>query len=261
MTAITDNRAFADTAPAFHVSHRSGRRAGSANRSVALRGHDLPVGIPAVPGAADHCEADPPVVRWILGGVDHRTGVLPVDAARRLRVCRSDAAPGSAAPGAAACRTAAAVPADPADPRVAGLEAAGRRGADRAHPAAARRHDRTAVLPSLDHDTAAAGLVLATVPHRSPLPAVRPLQLRVPAGAARLPGAVRAMADPAPARLDLVAAVQPLRAHLRRDRVALAACRACRRCARPAARGSDRRGRYRRLRCNCAGWRSRPWVR
>ena len=92
----------------------------------------------------------------------------------------------------------------PADPRLERLEAAGRRAADRAHPAAARRDHRPAVLPAVDHHAAAAGVVLAPLPYRGAVPPVRALQPRFAACASRLPGAVRAGVRPQGARLGLV---------------------------------------------------------
>ena len=51
-----------------------------------LRRHDLPVVVPAVPGAAAHRAPDPAVVRRQRGGVDDLHAVLPGAAARRLRL-------------------------------------------------------------------------------------------------------------------------------------------------------------------------------
>ena len=46
-------------------------------RNAASRRDDLPVRVPAVPGAADHRQADPALVRRHRGGLDHLHGVLP----------------------------------------------------------------------------------------------------------------------------------------------------------------------------------------
>src|SRR5206468_1680216 len=89
---------------------------------------------------------------------------LPERAARRLCVRRPDPSPRRAAPGAAPCRAARAIARLPADPRLERLEAAGRRAADRAHPAAFAGHHRPALLPAVDDDAAPAGVVLAPLP-------------------------------------------------------------------------------------------------
>src|SRR5688500_3472389 len=92
---------------------------------VAVRGDDLPFVLPAVPGAADHRQADPAVVRRLGRGLDDVPGVLPERAARGLRVCGLDHAPGAAPPGDAARGAPRGVAPLPADPRLGRLEAAG----------------------------------------------------------------------------------------------------------------------------------------
>ena len=60
------------------------------------------------------------------------------------------------------------------------------------------RHHRPALLPAVVHQPAGAGVVRARLPGREPVPAVRAVQLRLDAGAARLPVPVRAVASTNP---------------------------------------------------------------
>jgi hypothetical protein len=48
------------------------------------RAHNPAVVVPVVPGATDHSQEDPAVVRWIGGCMDDLSGVLPAGAAARL---------------------------------------------------------------------------------------------------------------------------------------------------------------------------------
>jgi len=219
-----DNRALwpADSAACPPPSPSAPRAAFRA----AVRADNLPVGVPAVPGPADHREADPAVVRRLLGRVDHRARVLPVDAARGLRLRGLDNQARRAAPDDAAHRAARRVAAVAADPRLAGLEAAWRRRAHAAHPAAADGDDRPALLPAFDDDAAAAVLVLEALPQRRAIPTVRAVELRIAARAARLPRPARTVVRPRRSRLGLVGAVRRLRRSVRGDRLGVAARRA-----------------------------------
>ena len=179
----------------------------------------------------------------------------------RVRLCRCCATARCAPLNAAARRAAGRLAAAAADPGFAGMEAAWRRGTDRANPAAAHRDHRTAVLPAVDDYAAAAGVVLAALPRGRAVSPVRALEFCVAAGAARLSGAVRAVAHAAPARLDMVDAVRGVRADLCGDRLGLVA-RHRRQCGhRPprAARWSPTRRRQRRR--SYAGSHSRRWAR
>src|SRR5205814_440273 len=139
------------------------------------------------------------------------------------------------------CRAARAVARLPADPRFERLEAAGRRAADRAHPAASAGQHRPALLPAVDDDAAPAGVVLAPLPEPRALPPVRAFQPGFVARADRIPAAVRAGARPETARLDVVVLVcrlrRPLYAHRavvdERLRDRRGPCRAARRAAVP----------------------------
>src|SRR2546422_3059676 len=106
-------------------------------------------------------------------------------------------------------------------PRLERLEAAGRRAADRAHPAAFAGHHRPALLPAVDDDAAPAGVVLAPLPEPRALPPVRAFQPGFVACADRIPAAVRAGARPETARLDVVLRVCRLRRPLRAHRAAV----------------------------------------
>ena len=61
------------------------------------------------------------------------------------------------------------------------------------HPRHARRDDRPALLPALDDEPARAGLVRAALPGAEPVPALRAVEPRLDAGAARLPVPARAL--------------------------------------------------------------------
>ena len=104
-------------------------------------------------------------------------------------------------------------------------EADGGRGADAGDPAAAAG-DRRPALPAAVHDRAAApGLVRGPAPGGSggglPVPAVRTIELRVPAGPAVLPRGDRAGADHQAAGVDLVGRLRRLRRPVRRRRLAV----------------------------------------
>ena len=100
------------------------------------------------------------------------------------------------------------------------LEARRHRAALAHHPRAARRHRRTALLPALRHQPAAAGLVRAHAQNRPALPPVRALQLLLHAGAAQL--SLPDRTQPASRTQGLVwsAAFRRLRAPLRPHRLA-----------------------------------------
>ena len=83
------------------------------------------------------------------------------------------------------------------------LEARGRRQPGGAHPRAAFRYGRPALLPAFVHEPAGAGVVRPRVPGLEPVPALRAVQLRLDAGAARLPVPVRAVVLE-PAAVDVV---------------------------------------------------------
>ena len=130
------------------------------------------------------------------------------------------------------------------------------------HSAAARRDDRPAVLPAVDDDTVAAGVVLAPLPRGGAVPAVRAVELRLAAGTARLPGAVRAVAVVAAAWLGVVGAVRRLRGDLCCDGVDIVARHASGRLeAAPQRMARRRPPPLRRSRCSCAGCCWRRWDR
>src|SRR5207248_10487457 len=97
----------------------------AAGRYAALRRDDFSVVVPAVPGAADHRQADPAVVRRLGRRVDHVPGLLPERAARRLRLRRLDHAARLAPAGLPARRAARLVARLSADHRLDRLEAPG----------------------------------------------------------------------------------------------------------------------------------------
>ena len=106
-----------------------------------LRRHHLPVVVPAVPGAAADRAPDPALVRRQRGGVDHLHAVLPGAAAGRLclRALPDASCPASAQQAVCTpCCSLAAVATLPIAPGEA-WKPARHRGADHAHPAAARR--------------------------------------------------------------------------------------------------------------------------
>src|SRR4029453_14513479 len=201
-----------------HVRYRSSRNAWHPRGGAALRGDHLSLGVPAVPGAADHRETDPAVVRRLLGRVDHSAGVLPVDVAGRIRVCRPDAATRCSAANAAAHLAAAAIGAFAADPCVCRVEAPGRRGANRTHLVASAGDDRSAVLSAINDDAVAAGVVLAPLPNGCPLPPLRAVELRVTARTAGFPRAVRALAVITATRVYVVVPLPGLHRGLHADR-------------------------------------------
>src|SRR5581483_3114753 len=141
--------------------------------------------------------------------------LLPEHAPRGLRLRRPRPPPRPAPPGDAARRAPRAVARLPADPRLDGVEARGAGGADPAHPAAPRRDHRPAVLPALDHDAAPAGVVLAPLPERGALPALRALEPRLALRARRLPDALRAGLRPEDDGLGVVLRLRRLRRAVR----------------------------------------------
>ena len=165
--AEAKKRLLALTPAKLHRPRRRARQAHLASRgkrSDAVRRDDLPVLVPAVPGAAADRAADPAVVRRQRRGVDHLHAVLPGAAARRLRLRalpRRQAARRRLQPlvhtraarrrGGDCCRS---------RPAEAWKPAGGER-ADQPHPAAARRVGRAAVPPARLDQPAAAGLVRA----------------------------------------------------------------------------------------------------
>ena len=70
-------------------------RPGDSAAHASLRRHRIHQRVPAVPGAADHRQADPALVRRQRLGLDRLHGVLPAGAARRLRLRRRRSAAGS----------------------------------------------------------------------------------------------------------------------------------------------------------------------
>ncbi len=159
------------------------------------RRHRLPQRLPAVPGAADHRQADPAALRRQRRGLGHLPGVLPGGAAAGLCLRPPPGAPrrqpraevrahraAAGQPGAAA---------DRAGDAVAG-PAGGQPGAADPGPAAA---DHRAAVHAAGHDQpAAAGLARRVRCRRQPVPAVCGVERGLAGRAAGLSVADRAMA-------------------------------------------------------------------
>ena len=153
---------------------------------AALRFHDPAVGVPAVPGAANHRQADPALVRRHLRSLDHVPRVLPGRAPGWLHLRPCGHAATFASPAiAAAHRAVAREPAVPADRAQRGAEACGRCRRRSAHHRAAGGNDRTAVLPAVDNRPAAAEVGRAEFPREVGLPPLCAVELRL---AARVAG-------------------------------------------------------------------------
>ncbi len=84
------------------------------------------------------------------------------------------------------------------------LEAGRRRESDLAHPRHARRHDRPALLPAVDDESARAGVVRAALPGPQYLPAVRAVEPRFADRAAGVPVPARAVGRDPDAGVGLV---------------------------------------------------------
>ena len=106
--------------------------------------------------------------------------------------------------GAPARRAAAGEPRVAADRAGRVLEAGRRREPDLPHPRHARRHDRPALLPAVDDEPAGAGVVRAPLSRAQSVPAVRAVEPRFAARAARLSVPARAVGRHAHAGVRLV---------------------------------------------------------
>ena len=226
---------------------------GGSSGCDALRGNHSPRRVSALPGAADHRQDDPALVRRRRGGLDGLHAVLPAAARRRLpllalvdpdaRAADADDRPHRAARG--GCRGA-------TDPSRRELEAGRRSRSQLAHPRAPRGERRSPLLPARDHGPAGTGVVRASQGRRDALPVVRALEPRLDARPGELSVPGRAVAPDALAGARLVGRVRRVR-----DRVRAA------RLAKPRAAGRDAAGRRRRaggapaLRRLCAMGRSR----
>ena len=189
-------------------------------RHAVARRNDIPKRLPAVPGPARHCQADPAVVRRRGSGVGDLPGLLPVGAAVRLCLFRlDDAAAHPAQAGLAAHCAARREPSDDSDHPRGALEARRRwRGTLAADTGPARRHDRPAIFPAFDHEPSGASLVLAELPACRAVPAVRAVEFRIAARPAFIPGAGRAFPAACRAVVAMVHRLLRLRAVVRGDR-------------------------------------------
>jgi len=192
--------------------------------------------------------------------VDDVPAVLPARAAGGLPVrARDDPLPPAQNAGAAPSRAAGGQPAGPARPAARLLEADRGRGADAGDLMAAAGDDWVAVPAAVHDGAAAASVVRRPSPGGGgaggsvPVPDVRALQLRLPAGPAVLPDPGGTGADDQAAGAGLVGGLRPIHRPVRRGRLAVAVRRpACRRSRRRrggaravAVPGLDRPGRRR----------------
>ena len=158
---------------------------------VPLRGHDSGFQLSPVPGATDHRQADPAVVRRFGGGVDHLPGVFSVGAPGRLCLFGFFEPPATENPDQPAYRALAGQPGVAADRSRHRLETERHGRPLVAHSGPVDRHHRPALLHAVDHRPAGAKLVRARTRRpaggQAGVPVFRVVELRFDPGSPGLP--------------------------------------------------------------------------
>ena len=160
------------------------------------------------------------MVRRVCRRVDDVPRLLSDRAARGICVLRPDGPQDAATrAGQAAHRAARRVARRAADHSGRALEARRQRESVMADPRNADRHDRSSLFPPFDHEPAGAGVVCPGASGQKPVPAVRAVESRLDAGAARLPVRGRATRPDARSGDRLVAGLRAVRRAVRRCRL------------------------------------------